>query len=94
MRKIKLIITVATIVLISYLTGCSNDIPMKNRSIYEPGFFQTEQGIQYGLTSLFHTRYFLGQYYYAAQQNGTDNILMRKVPTITLKTQICRELDL
>ena len=74
MQKIKLIITVASIVLISYLTGCSNDIlDEKPRSIYEPGFFKTEQGIQYGLTSLYsHTRYFLGQYYYAAQQNGTD----------------------
>ncbi|MDD4698222.1 MAG: RagB/SusD family nutrient uptake outer membrane protein [Fermentimonas sp.] len=74
MQKIKIIITVATIVLISYLTGCSNDIlDEKPRSIYEPGFFKTEQGIQYGLTSLYsHTRYFLGQYYYAAQQNGTD----------------------
>jgi hypothetical protein len=74
MQKIKIKITVATIVLISYLTGCSNDIlDEKPRSIYEPGFFKTEQGIQYGLTSLYsHTRYFLGQYYYAAQQNGTD----------------------
>ncbi len=54
--------------------GCSNDIlEEKPRSIYEPGFFKTEQGIQYGLTSLYaHTRYFLGQYYYAATQNGTD----------------------
>lgn len=54
--------------------GCSNDILEENpRAIYEPGFFKTEQGIQYGLTSLYaHTRYFLGQYYYAAAQNGTD----------------------
>lgn len=74
MRKIKIIITAATLLLISYLTSCSNDILEETpRSIYEPGFFKTEQGIQYGLTSLYsHTRYFLGQYYYAAQQNGTD----------------------
>ncbi|MBF6598711.1 MAG: RagB/SusD family nutrient uptake outer membrane protein [Fermentimonas sp.] len=74
MRKFKIIITAATIVLITYLTGCSNDILEETpRSIYEPGFFKTEQGIQYGLTSLYsHTRYFFGQYYYAAQQNGTD----------------------
>lgn len=54
--------------------GCSNDIlEEKPRAIYEPGFFKTEQGIQYGLTSLYaHNRYFLGQYYYAATQNGTD----------------------
>lgn len=54
--------------------GCVEDIlDEKPRSIYEPGFFKTEQGIHYGLTSLYaHTRYFLGQYYYAAAQNGTD----------------------
>lgn len=56
------------------MTSCSNDIlDEKPRSIYDPSFFKTEQGIQYGLTSLYsHTRYFLGQYYYAAAQNGTD----------------------
>lgn len=63
------------IILIAFVAfGCSNDIlDERPRSIYEPGFFKTEQGIQYGLTSLYaHTRYFLGQYYYAAAQNGTD----------------------
>lgn len=63
------------IILVAFMAfGCSNDIlDEKPRSIYEPGFFKTEQGIQYGLTALYaHTRYFLGQYYYAAAQNGTD----------------------
>lgn len=74
MDKIKFKLTVGIIAIALMAASCSNDIlEEKPRSIYEPGFFQTEQGIQYGLTSLYaHTRYFLGQYYYAAAQNGTD----------------------
>ncbi|RNC65535.1 RagB/SusD family nutrient uptake outer membrane protein [Proteiniphilum sp. X52] len=66
------IVGIITAVLLS--GGCSNDILDENpRSIYEPGFFKTEQGLRMGLTSLYaHTRYFLGQYYYAATQSGTD----------------------
>ena len=57
-----------------FAVSCSNDIlDEKPRAIFEPGFFKTEQGIQGGLTALYaHTRYFYGQYFYAAIQNGTD----------------------
>ena len=57
-----------------FAVSCSNDILEETpRAIFEPGFFKTEQGIQGGLTALYaHTRYFYGQYYYAAIQNGTD----------------------
>lgn len=74
MKKINYMITVGMIVSIMISSGCSNDILEETpRAIYEPGFFKTEQGIQLGLTALYaHTRYFLGQYYYAAAQNGTD----------------------
>ena len=74
MKKINYKHILGMIVVAFMAFGCSNDIlEEKPRSIYEPGFFKTEQGIQYGLTSLYaHTRYFLGQYYYAASQNGTD----------------------
>ncbi len=74
MKKINYTIIAGVIAILLIAAGCSNDIlEEKPRSIYEPGFFKTEQGIQYGLTSLYaHTRYFLGQYYYAAAQNGTD----------------------
>lgn len=74
MKKINYINIVGIILAAVMAFGCSNDIlEEKPRSIYEPGFFKTEQGIEYGLTSLYaHTRYFLGQYYYAATQNGTD----------------------
>lgn len=74
MKNLKFKHILAMIVVAFITFGCSNDIlDERPRSIYEPGFFKTEQGIQYGLTSLYaHTRYFLGQYYYAATQNGTD----------------------
>lgn len=74
MKKINYKKILGAIITAFVLIGCSNDIlDEKPRSIYEPGFFKTEQGIEYGLTSLYaHTRYFLGQYYYAAAQNGTD----------------------
>ena len=70
-----IIIKIIGIVLISFLVvSCSKDLlEEKPRAIFEPSFFQTEQGIQGGLTALYaHTRYFYGQYYYAAIQNGTD----------------------
>ena len=69
---IKNIIGIALISLL--VVSCSKDLlDEKPRAIFEPSFFQTEQGIQGGLTALYaHTRYFYGQYYYAAIQNGTD----------------------
>jgi hypothetical protein len=56
-----------------FVTACDDNLDEKPRHIYEPGYFQTEEGIQGGLTSLYaHTRYIYGQYYYAGIQNGTD----------------------
>ena len=61
-------------VLFSFMTiSCSDILDEKPRAIFEPEFFKTEQGILGGITSLYaHTRYFYGQYFYAAIQNGTD----------------------
>ncbi|MDR3252825.1 MAG: RagB/SusD family nutrient uptake outer membrane protein [Tannerella sp.] len=63
-----------TLLLTLSLTSCSDDFLKETpRTAYEPGYFQTEQGIQGGLTSLYaHTRWIFGQYYYAGTQNGTD----------------------
>ncbi|MDR2119283.1 MAG: RagB/SusD family nutrient uptake outer membrane protein [Tannerella sp.] len=74
MKTINLKTLFGTVAVALLAVACSHDIlEEKPRSIYEPGFFKTEQGIQGGLTSLYaHTRYFLGQYYYAACQSGTD----------------------
>ncbi|MCF0201853.1 MAG: RagB/SusD family nutrient uptake outer membrane protein [Bacteroidaceae bacterium] len=54
-------------------TSCGDILDEQPRSSYDPSFFSTEKGVEGGLTSLYaHTRYFFGQYYYAYQENGTD----------------------
>jgi hypothetical protein len=55
-------------------TSCSKLLDEEPRSIYEPGFFQTERGVSGGLTSMYsHLRYIYGNaYYYNATQTGTD----------------------
>ena len=53
--------------------SCSDILDEQPRASFDPSFFTTEKGIEGGLTSLYaHTRYFFGQYYYAYQENGTD----------------------
>jgi hypothetical protein len=54
--------------------GCSKLLDEQPRSIYEPGYFQTEKGVSGGLTSMYaHLRYIYGNaYYYNATQTGTD----------------------
>jgi hypothetical protein len=72
MKSIKSIIAGVAILLL-FVTACEDNLTEKPRHIYEPGYFQTEEGIQGGLTSLYaHTRYIYATYYYAAIQNGTD----------------------
>src|SRR5690606_15833260 len=46
------------------------------RSIYEPGFFKTERGVNGGLTAMYaHLRYIYGQaYYYNTCLTGTDEV--------------------
>ncbi len=70
--NIKSIIGTAALTL--FLAGCSDILEEQPRSIYEPGFFRTERGVQGGLTSMYaHLRYIYGQgYYYNATQTGTD----------------------
>jgi len=56
--------------------ACSDILEEQPRSIYEPGFFQTEKGVNGGLTSLYaHLRYIYGQgYYYNSCLTGTDEV--------------------
>ncbi|UOE32440.1 RagB/SusD family nutrient uptake outer membrane protein [Hymenobacter monticola] len=55
-------------------TSCSKLLDEEPRSIYEPGFFSTERGVNGGLTSMYaHLRYIYGNaYYYNATLTGTD----------------------
>lgn len=56
------------------LTACSDVLDETPRSIYDPGFFQTDKGIEGGLTSLYaHLRNVYGNgYYLNIQETGTD----------------------
>ncbi|MBF9140757.1 RagB/SusD family nutrient uptake outer membrane protein [Hymenobacter properus] len=69
---IKLLAGAAVLSLAS--TSCSKLLDEEPRSIYEPGFFSTERGVNGGLTSMYaHLRYIYGNaYYYNATQTGTD----------------------
>lgn len=65
---------IVTAVMVLFLGACSDILEENPRSIYEPGYFTTEQGVYGGLTSLYaHLRYIYGEaYYYNACLTGTD----------------------
>lgn len=65
---------IGTVIMTLFLAACSDILEEQPRSIYEPGFFKTEKGVQGGLTAMYaHLRYIYGQaYYYNACQTGTD----------------------
>jgi len=55
-------------------SGCKKILEEQPRSIYTPGFFETEKGVQGGITSMYgHLRSIFGQpYYYNTLETGTD----------------------
>lgn len=57
-----------------FATSCSDILDEQPRSIYGPTFFQTEKGVEGGITSMYaHLRYIYGQaYYYNSCLTGTD----------------------
>lgn len=69
---IKTFIGIALIALC--LMQCTKILDEQPRSIYEPGFFKTEKGVNGGLTAMYaHLRYLYGQaYYYNSLETGTD----------------------
>ena len=71
-KNISLYLGIALIA--SSFMACSDILEEQPRSIYEPGFFKTEKGVNGGLTSLYaHLRYIYGQgYYYNTALTGTD----------------------
>ncbi len=75
MKLIHIKSLLGTVLMTLFFVGCSEDILEETpRSIYEPGFFKTEKGVQGGITSLYaHLRYIYGQaYYYNSTITGTD----------------------
>lgn len=69
---IKAIIGSSLLVLLS--GGCSKILEEQPRSVFEPGFFKSEKGVQGGITALYaHLRSLYGQaYYYNSCVTGTD----------------------
>jgi SusD family. len=74
MKRKHIIFSIASSWLLLLFSGCSKILEEHPRSIFEPGFFQTEKGVQGGITSLYaHLRYIYGQaYYYNSCITGTD----------------------
>ncbi len=73
MKKISYIIA-ALAAAATFSTSCTKVLEEQPRTFFEPGFFQTQAGVEGGLTSLYASlRYFYGQaYYYSLNTTGTD----------------------
>lgn len=58
------------------VTSCSHLLEEEPRNIFTPAYFQTEKGINGGITSMYaHLRYIYGQaYYYNTCLTGTDEV--------------------
>lgn len=56
------------------VTGCSDILEETNRETYTPEYFQTEKGVEAGVTSLYaNLRYYWGSgYWLIANETGTD----------------------
>ncbi|MDR0961737.1 MAG: RagB/SusD family nutrient uptake outer membrane protein [Mediterranea sp.] len=74
MKKITIKSIAGTALCSLLLAGCSSILDETPRAIYEPGFFQTEQGVIGGLTGLYESlrRVYGEPYYYNACETGTD----------------------
>ncbi|MGD9929767.1 MAG: RagB/SusD family nutrient uptake outer membrane protein [Mangrovibacterium sp.] len=74
MKHINIKTIIGTALLTVFLVACSDILEEEPRSIFEPGFFKTEKGVNGGLTALYaHLRYIYGNaYYYNSGVTGTD----------------------
>jgi hypothetical protein len=74
MKRIHINYLVRAALMMLLLGACTKILDEQPRSIYEPGFFKTEKGVNGGLTAMYaHLRYMYGQaYYYNSCITGTD----------------------
>lgn len=74
MKKFNTKLVVGAILVSMTFGGCSNVLEEEPRGIYTPDDFNTEQGIQQGVTALYrHLRLLYGNgYWMSANVNGTD----------------------
>jgi len=76
MKRIHIKAFVGAALLSIFSPGCKDILDEEPRSIFEPGYFKTENGVNGGLTSMYaHLRYIYGQaYYYNTTLTGTDEV--------------------
>jgi hypothetical protein len=76
MKRFKLQFLVSTAALSLSAVGCKDLLNEQPRAIYTPEYFQTERGVQGGLTAMYaHLRDIYGQaYYYNSTLTGTDEV--------------------
>lgn len=74
MKRIHIKTFLGIVLMTLCLVQCTKILDEQPRSIYEPGFFKTEKGVNGGLTAMYaHLRYIYGQaYYYNSLLTGTD----------------------
>ena len=74
MKHINIKTIIGTALLTVFFVSCTDILEEQPRSIFEPNFFKSEQGVKGGLTSLYaHLRYIYGNaYYYNSGVTGTD----------------------
>lgn len=66
----------ALLVILVFSAGCKKILQEQPRTTYTPVFFQTQTGVQGGITSLYaHLRYIFGNaYFYNTGETGTDEV--------------------
>jgi hypothetical protein len=74
--QIKSLKASALVLLLVFSAGCKKVLEEQPRSTYTPGFFQTQTGVQGGITALYaHLRYIFGNaYFYNTGETGTDEV--------------------
>jgi hypothetical protein len=74
MKRTHIKIFIGTTLIVLFMIACTKILDEQPRSIYEPGFFKTEKGVNGGLTAMYaHLRYLYGQaYYFNSLLTGTD----------------------
>jgi hypothetical protein len=75
MKNIKRISLAVALLTAMFTFSCTDILEEQPRSIYEPGYFETEKGVEGGLTAMYaHLRYIYGgnSYLYATFEVGTD----------------------
>lgn len=76
MKRFNLTFLIGAAVITLAAPGCNSLLDEQPRATYDPSYFQTERGVNGGLTSLYaHLRYIYGNaYYYNTTLTGTDEV--------------------